>query len=49
MIETAETAVDFVTGPQAAELDNDRMLLFALVRSIDVIGEAASKVLQSDA
>jgi uncharacterized protein with HEPN domain len=44
MIEAIQTAADFVTGRQAADLDTDRMLLFALVRSIEVIGEAASKV-----
>lgn len=44
MIEAIQTAVDFVTGRQAEDLDSDRMLLFALERSIEVIGEAASKV-----
>ncbi len=44
MIEAIETAIDFVAGRQAADLDTDRMLLFALVRSIEVIGEAAANV-----
>jgi uncharacterized protein with HEPN domain len=44
MIEAGETAVDFVTGHQRADLNSDRMLLFALVRAIEVIGEAAGKV-----
>ena len=44
MIEAMQTAMDFVSDRQRADLDTDRMLLFALVRSIEVIGEAASKV-----
>ena len=44
MIEAAETAVNFVTGRQRVDLNSDRMLLFALVRAIEIIGEAAGKV-----
>lgn len=44
MIEAIQTAMDFVSGRQPADLDADRMLLFALVRAIETIGEAASKV-----
>lgn len=44
MIEAAEAAQQFVTGRRRADLDSDRMLLFALVRSIEIIGEAASKI-----
>lgn len=33
-----------MSGREPADLDTDRMLLFALVRAIEVIGEAASKV-----
>jgi uncharacterized protein with HEPN domain len=44
MIEAAETARQFVVGRQRSDLDENRMLLFALVRAIEVIGEAASKV-----
>jgi uncharacterized protein with HEPN domain len=40
MIEATETALNFVTGRQRADLNSDRMLLFALVRAIEVIGEA---------
>ncbi|MEM5788934.1 MAG: HepT-like ribonuclease domain-containing protein [Syntrophobacteraceae bacterium] len=43
-IEAIHTALDFVSGRQPADLNTDRMLLFALVRAIEVIGEAASKV-----
>ncbi len=44
MIEAAETALEFVSGRQRADLDSDRMLLFALVRAIEVIGEAAGRL-----
>jgi uncharacterized protein with HEPN domain len=36
--------MEFVAGRQADDLDTDRMLLFALVRAIEVVGEAAGKV-----
>jgi uncharacterized protein with HEPN domain len=44
MIEAAEAAQSFIAGRQRADLDSDRMLLFALVRAIEIIGEAASKL-----
>lgn len=44
MVEAIETAIGFVAGRQAEDLDSDRMLLFALVRSIEIIGEAAAKI-----
>jgi uncharacterized protein with HEPN domain len=44
MIEAAEAAEAFVLGRDRAALDTDRMLLFALVRAIEIVGEAASKV-----
>ena len=44
MIEAAETACSFVEGRGRADLDADRMLLFALVRAIEVVGEAASRI-----
>jgi uncharacterized protein with HEPN domain len=44
MIEAAETALEFVSGRQREDLDTDRMLLFALVRAIEVIGEAAGQL-----
>jgi uncharacterized protein with HEPN domain len=44
MIEATETALNFVTGRRRADLDSDQMLLFALVRAIEIIGEAAGKV-----
>jgi uncharacterized protein with HEPN domain len=44
MIEAAETVGEFIAGRQRGDLDSDRMLLFAVVRAIELIGEAASKV-----
>ena len=44
MIEAAEAAAGFIAGKTRADLDRDRMLLFALVRAIEIIGEAASRV-----
>ena len=44
MIEAAEAAVQFLTGRQRIDLDEDRMLLFAVVRAIEVLGEAASQL-----
>lgn len=44
MLEAAESAQHFVSGKSRADLDTDPMLLFALVRAIEIIGEAASRV-----
>ena len=44
MIEAAQSAVKFCHGRKRSDLDNDEMLLFAIVRAIEIIGEAASKV-----
>jgi uncharacterized protein with HEPN domain len=44
MIEAAETCLRFVDGRRRRDLDADLMLRFALVRAIEIIGEAASKV-----
>lgn len=44
MIDAAESALRFINGRGRADLDKDEMLAFALVRAVEVIGEAASKV-----
>lgn len=46
MIEAAEAVLSFVHGRERANLDCDRMLLFGVVRAIEVIGEAAANVSQ---
>ena len=49
MVEAAESALQFIAGRQRPDLDDDRMLLFALVRAIEILGEAASRNLRRDA
>ncbi len=44
MIEAGQSALRFVAGRQRADLDKDEMLRFALVRAVEIIGEAASRV-----
>ncbi len=44
MLESAESAVRFVTGRQRADLESDDMLRLALSRAIEIIGEAAVNV-----
>jgi uncharacterized protein with HEPN domain len=46
MVEAAESAVQFMAGRQRSDLDADRMLLFAVVRAIEILVEAASKISQ---
>ena len=44
MIEAAESALRFISGRQQADLDRDEMLRFALVRAVEIVGEAAARV-----
>lgn len=44
MIDEAENVASFIAGRVREDLDRDRMLAHALVRAIEVMGEAASKV-----
>ena len=44
MLEAAQAVLDFVAGRSRSDLADDRMLLFAVLRAIVVIGEAAGKV-----
>ncbi len=44
MVAAAETVGRFVGGRARSDLDSDEMLLFAVVRAVEVIGEAAAKV-----
>jgi uncharacterized protein with HEPN domain len=46
MVEAPESAVQFMAGRQRSDLDNDRMLLFVVVRAIEILAEAASKISQ---
>jgi uncharacterized protein with HEPN domain len=44
MIEAAEDALGFMAGRSRADLDEDKMLRFAVVRAIEILGEAASRI-----
>lgn len=44
MVDAAETVASFVADRQRVDLDTDRMLLFALVRAVEVLGEAAARL-----
>jgi uncharacterized protein with HEPN domain len=44
MADAIEAASSFIGGRRREELDADRMLTFALVRAVEIIGEAASKI-----
>ena len=44
MLDHAQEVVSMASGKQRQDLDRDRMLELALVRLIEIIGEAASRV-----
>jgi uncharacterized protein with HEPN domain len=44
MVDAAEAALRFVKGRTRADLDRDELLVFGLVRAIEVVGEAAARV-----
>jgi uncharacterized protein with HEPN domain len=44
MLAAAEEAVGFADGRARDDLDADRMLALALVRSIEIVGEAGARV-----
>lgn len=44
MVDAAESAMHFLSGRNRDDLDRDQMLLFAVVRAIELIGEAANKI-----
>ena len=44
MIEAGEAACRFAQDRKPTDLDTDLMLLFALVRAVEIIGEAASRI-----
>ena len=44
MIDAADAIAGFVAGPMRHDLDTDRMLLFALNRAIEIMGEAAARL-----
>jgi len=44
MLETIDDASAFLLGQKRSDLDENKMLLFALLRCVEVIGEAASRI-----
>jgi uncharacterized protein with HEPN domain len=44
LIDALNSAIRFARGRDRKDLDSDEMLLFALVRAVEVAGEAASRV-----
>lgn len=44
MLDAAKEAISFASGKKRADLDHDRMLVLSLVKDIEIIGEAATKV-----
>jgi uncharacterized protein with HEPN domain len=43
MLDAAKEAVSFVRNKSRGSLDKDRKLVLALVKAIEIIGEAAAK------
>ncbi len=44
MLEAADAAQTFAAGRKRADLDTDQQLAFALVKAIEIVGEAAARV-----
>jgi uncharacterized protein with HEPN domain len=44
MLEAAKDAVFFARNKIRADLDSDRMLTLSIIKSVEILGEAASKV-----
>ncbi|WP_275099783.1 DUF86 domain-containing protein [Sedimenticola hydrogenitrophicus] len=44
MLEATETAIGFMKNRERPDLDQNRMLLFAVIRAIEILGEAANRV-----
>ena len=44
MLDATREAMSFAQGHKRGDLDTDRMLMHALVREVEIIGEAATKI-----
>ena|SRR5437867_2048738 len=44
MLDAANDALAFVKGKSRGNLDNDRLLVLGLMKAIEIIGEAASRL-----
>ena len=47
MLDAAREAVGFVQGLNRADLESDRKLVLALVKAVEIIGEAANQIPQT--
>jgi len=47
MIDSCEQALAFAQGKTRSDLSSDTMLIFALVKAVEIVGEAASKVTEA--
>ncbi len=44
MVDASREAICFARGRTRSELDSDRMLVLALVKAVEIVGEAAAQV-----
>lgn len=44
MVDAGRESIGFASGQTRADLDSNRMLLLSLVKSVEILGEAANKV-----
>ncbi len=44
MLDASVEALSFVVGKTREDLDDDRQLVLALIKSIEIIGEAAARI-----
>lgn len=44
MLEAAHTSLQFIKGKKRKELESDRMLCFAIIRALEIVGEAAAQI-----
>jgi len=44
MLEAARTCLQFGAGKERSDFEIDQMLSFAVIRALEIFGEAASKV-----
>jgi uncharacterized protein with HEPN domain len=47
MLDSTSAILSFVKGKRRASLENDRLLLSAIPRELEIVGEAANKVSES--
>ena len=44
MLDAARSALSFVQGRTREDLEQDEMLVFALTKAVEIVGEAANQV-----